>query len=53
MNNRLEEFVRDHREEFDSEEPDNKIWEKISREMDPDKDKKKTDPRGPDPPSVD
>ena len=41
MNNRLEDFVRDHREEFDSEEPDNKIWEKISREMDPDKDKKK------------
>jgi len=44
MNNRLEEFVRDHREEFDSEEPDNKIWEKISREMDPDKDKKKQTP---------
>ena len=39
MNNRLEDFVRDHREEFDSEEPDNKIWEKISREMDPDKKK--------------
>jgi hypothetical protein len=39
MNNRLEEFVRDHREEFDSEEPDKKIWEKISREMDPDKKK--------------
>jgi hypothetical protein len=44
MNNRLEDFVRDHREEFDSEEPDNKIWEKISREMDPDKDKKKQTP---------
>ncbi|HEY4288385.1 MAG TPA: hypothetical protein VGN00_14880 [Puia sp.] len=44
MNNRLEEFVRDHREEFDSEEPDNKIWEKISREMDPGKDKKKQTP---------
>lgn len=44
MNNRLEEFVRGHREEFDSEEPDNKIWEKISREMDPDKDKKKQTP---------
>jgi hypothetical protein len=39
MNNRLEDFVRDHRKEFDSEEPDNKIWEKISREMDPDKKK--------------
>ncbi len=44
MNNRLEDFVRDHREEFDSEEPDNKIWEKISREMDPGKDKKKQAP---------
>jgi hypothetical protein len=39
MNNRLEQFVRDHREEFDTEEPDNKIWETISREMDPDKKK--------------
>lgn len=39
MNNRLEDFVRDHREEFDSAEPDNKIWDKISREMNPDKKK--------------
>jgi hypothetical protein len=39
MNNRLEQFVRDHREEFDTEEPDNKIWEEISREMNPDKKK--------------
>jgi len=29
MSSRLEQFVRDHREEFDSEEPDNRIWEKI------------------------
>jgi hypothetical protein len=35
MNSRLEQFVRDHREEFDSEEPDNKVWEKISAEMSP------------------
>jgi hypothetical protein len=33
MNNRLEQFVRDHREEFDTEEPDSKIWEKISQDM--------------------
>ncbi|HEY6901232.1 MAG TPA: hypothetical protein VI233_11335 [Puia sp.] len=33
MNNRLEQFVRDHREDFDTEEPDNKIWEKISQDM--------------------
>ena len=35
MNSRLEQFVRDHREEFDAEEPDNKIWEKIEAEMIP------------------
>jgi len=33
MNSRLEQFVRDHREEFDSEEPDNKLWEKINAEI--------------------
>ncbi|MBS1664674.1 MAG: hypothetical protein JST68_26755 [Bacteroidetes bacterium] len=33
MNNRLEQFVRDHREDFDTEEPDSKIWEKISQDM--------------------
>ncbi|HVS96346.1 MAG TPA: hypothetical protein VHE54_07660 [Puia sp.] len=37
MNNRLEQFVRDHREEFDSEEPDNKLWDKISAGMGPDR----------------
>lgn len=31
MNNRLEQFVRDHREEFDGEEPDDKIWEAIQK----------------------
>jgi hypothetical protein len=40
MNSRLEQFVRDHREEFDSEEPDNKIWEKINAEMTPGKKKR-------------
>jgi hypothetical protein len=33
MNNRLEQFVRDHREEFDAEEPDSKIWDAIGRDM--------------------
>jgi|SRR6185437_12358225 len=40
MNSRLEQWVRDHREEFDSEEPDNKVWEKISADMSPDKKKR-------------
>jgi hypothetical protein len=35
MNNRLEQFIRDHREEFDAEEPGKKIWEKIQFQMDP------------------
>ena len=39
MNSRLEQFVRDHREEFDGEEPDNKIWEKIRSEVTPGKKK--------------
>ena len=30
MNSRIEDFVRDHREEFDGEEPDKKIWDKIA-----------------------
>jgi hypothetical protein len=33
MSNRLEQFVRDHREEFDGEEPDNKIWDTIRKDM--------------------
>jgi hypothetical protein len=33
MSNRLEQYVRDHREEFDGEEPDNKIWEGIRKDM--------------------
>ncbi|HWB94693.1 MAG TPA: hypothetical protein VG605_22715 [Puia sp.] len=40
MNSRLEQFVRDHREEFDAEEPDNKLWEKIRAEADPRKKKR-------------
>ncbi len=33
MHSRLEQFVRDHREEFDADEPDLKVWEAIQREM--------------------
>jgi hypothetical protein len=35
MNNRLEQFIRDHREEFDADEPGKKIWEKIQFQMEP------------------
>jgi len=33
MSNRLENFVRDHREDFDGDEPDGKIWEAIRKDM--------------------
>jgi hypothetical protein len=33
MSNRLEQFVRDHREEFDGEEPESKVWEAIRKDM--------------------
>ena len=39
MNSRIEDFVRDHREEFDGEEPDKKIWEKIAADLEPRKKK--------------
>jgi len=39
MNSRLEQFINDHREEFDGEEPDNKIWEKIRQQTGPEKKK--------------
>ena len=39
MSNRLEQFVRDHREEFDTEEPDSKIWDKIRTDAGPRKKK--------------
>ncbi len=35
MSSRLEQFINDHREEFDSEEPSKKIWDKIQDKMDP------------------
>ena len=39
MSSRLEQFILDHREEFDGEEPDKKIWEKIQKEAEPGKKK--------------
>jgi hypothetical protein len=33
MNSRLEQFVRDHREEFDTDEPDAKVWDAIQQDM--------------------
>jgi hypothetical protein len=33
MNSRLEQFVRDHREEFDTDEPDAKVWDAIQKDM--------------------
>jgi len=39
MNSRLEQFVTDHREEFDAEGPDPKVWEKIVQDIDPGKKK--------------
>lgn len=39
MNSRLEQFVKDHREEFDAEGPDPKVWEKILQDVDPGKKK--------------
>lgn len=39
MNSRLEQFVKDHREEFDEEGPDPKVWDKILQDVDPGKKK--------------
>ena len=39
MNSRLEQFVRDHREEFDAEEPGKKVWENIQFQVEPAKKK--------------
>ncbi|HVU84317.1 MAG TPA: hypothetical protein VHC50_05730 [Puia sp.] len=40
MNQRLEQFVHDHREDFDTEEPAKKVWDKIRLDMEPPKEKK-------------
>jgi hypothetical protein len=39
MNSRLEQFIDDHREEFDGEMPDGKVWEKIREQVVPEKKK--------------
>lgn len=39
MSDRLEQFVRDNREEFDTEEPAPGIWDRVNREIEPDKKK--------------
>jgi hypothetical protein len=44
MSNRLENFVRDHREQFDGEEPDGKIWEAIRKDMGLEEDPNKKKP---------
>jgi hypothetical protein len=35
MSSHLEQFIRDHREEFDSDPPDQKVWENIMQELEP------------------
>ena len=35
MNNRLDQFIRDNRDDFDDEQPSARIWEDISRRMGP------------------
>ncbi|HVU57290.1 MAG TPA: hypothetical protein VHD83_19645 [Puia sp.] len=42
MNQRLEQFVDDHRGDFDTEAPSGKVWDNIRLEMEPPKEEKKT-----------
>jgi len=35
MSNNLEQFIRDHRDEFDSEEPSKKVWDAVQQPADP------------------
>ena len=35
MSNNLEQFIRDHRDEFDSEEPSKKVWEAVQQPAEP------------------
>lgn len=39
MKSRLEQFVRDNRDEFDDAEPDSKLWDKIRQDISPEKKK--------------
>ncbi len=40
MSSRLEQFIKDHREEFDSDVPARKVWDNIQNQLDPKKEKK-------------
>lgn len=46
MSNRLEQFIRDHRDEFDDEEPAKKVWEEIRFQTEPGS-KKTSDQKNP------
>jgi hypothetical protein len=35
MSSQLEQFIRDHREEFDTDEPRQKVWENVSQDLGP------------------
>ncbi len=35
MSSRLEQFIKDHRDEFDSDEPSKKLWDNIRNQMEP------------------
>ena len=34
MSSRLENFIRDHREEFDDNEPNPQVWKKVQDQLD-------------------
>lgn len=40
MSSKLENFIRDHREEFDGEEPGAHVWKKLEQQLDPKVEKK-------------
>ncbi|HYE54804.1 MAG TPA: hypothetical protein VD996_08180 [Chitinophagaceae bacterium] len=40
MSNKLEQFIRDNREEFDSEEPRPQLWKKLQENLEPKKDER-------------
>jgi len=43
MSSRLEQFIKDHREEFDSDEPALKVWDQVKQQIEPgDKQEKET-----------
>jgi hypothetical protein len=40
MNSRLEQFIKDHRDDFDSDEPSAKVWDQLRHSLDPGESKK-------------